>query len=148
MKQLFKKSVVASVLVLATTGASAGGSQYYANASAAAPYSKAVQSGDLVYVSGLLGRGADGNVLKGLDAQVKGAMDSLVGTLKSVGLTADDVVKCQVFMTDISKLSDLGKVYVTYFKPDRLPARTSIGVSALPFGAEVEIDCIAHVAAK
>ena len=148
MTQLFRQSVVASAMVLAMAGAGAAGSQYFPNDSPTAAYSKAVQAGDLMYVSGTLGRGADGKLAQGVDAQVKLGMENMLATLKSVGLSADDVVKCQLFMTDISKLGDVGKTYTSFFKPGHLPARTSLGVSALPSGAEVEIDCIAHVPGK
>ena len=100
-----------------------------------------------MYLAGQIGLGPDG-LVKGFELQSKQAMDNVMADLKSVGLSMDDVVKCQVFMADISKLDDFGKVYVSYFKPGLLPARTSIGVAGLPRGADLEIECIASAASK
>ena len=112
-----------------------------------AAYSKSVQAGQMVYVSGQLGRTAAG-LVPGFEPQARQAMDNLAAAFNSTGVPMDNVVKCQVYLTDLSKLGDFSKIYVSYFKPDRLPARTSVGVAALPSGAEVEVDCIAQLASK
>lgn len=103
--------------------------------------------GDTMYVAGQIGNTPEG-LVKGFEPQSRQVMENLAAVLKSAGLGMDDVVKCQVFMTDISKLDEFGKIYISYFKPGSLPARTSIGVTALPRGAEMEVDCIASAAAQ
>jgi 2-iminobutanoate/2-iminopropanoate deaminase len=55
------------------------------------------------------------------------------------------LVKCSVFMTDLSKWNDFNEIYVQYFDPFKLPARCVSGANALALGAKVEIDCIAYV---
>jgi 2-iminobutanoate/2-iminopropanoate deaminase len=134
-------ALLASLLLPAL--AFAGPSKYIPHDVPGTAYSKVVVAGDLVFVSGQLGRGKDGMVA-GLEAQSRQTMENVGAVLKAAGLGFDDVVKCQVFMTDISKLGEFGKVYTSFFKPDRLPARTSVGVGGLPMGAEVEVDCIAR----
>lgn len=136
---------ILSATMLAT--AHAGSIQHFPHDRAGTPYSKAVRVGDLVYVAGQIGNGPDG-LVKGFESQSRQVMDNIAAVLKGAGLGMDDVVKCQVFMADIGKLDDFGKIYVSYFKPGQLPARTSVGVAALPRGADMEVDCIANAASK
>lgn len=138
-----KTSALLASLLLLPVLAFAGPSKYIPHDVPGTAYSKAVVAGELVFVSGQLGRGKDGMVA-GLEGQARQTMENLGAVLKAAGLGYDDVVKCQVFITDINKLGDFGKVYTSFFKPERLPARTSVGVSGLPMGAEVEVDCIAR----
>jgi enamine deaminase RidA (YjgF/YER057c/UK114 family) len=57
----------------------------------------------------------------------------------------NDVVKCTVLLADMGKFAAFNEVYVSYFKPGRLPARTASGVSSLAVGANVEIECWAYL---
>jgi 2-iminobutanoate/2-iminopropanoate deaminase len=139
-----KTSALLASLLLMPVFALAGPNKYIPLDAPGAAYSKAVVAGDLVFVAGQLGRNKDG-LVPGLEGQSRAAMENLGAVLKAAGLGFDDVVKCQVFVTDINKLGDFGKVYTSFFKPDRLPARTSVGVAGLPMGAEVEVDCIARM---
>jgi enamine deaminase RidA (YjgF/YER057c/UK114 family) len=61
--------------------------------------------------------------------------------LKANGLTFDDVFKCTVMPADTSKWGDFNKIYVTYFNPDGLPARSALGANGLALGAQVELEC-------
>ncbi|MES2017312.1 MAG: RidA family protein [Pseudomonadota bacterium] len=114
----------------------------YVAGAAGAPYSKTVQANGMVYVAGQLGRAAADPVTS-FELQARQAMDKIAAALGSTGVPMDNVVRCNVYLTDISKLGDFSKIYVTYFKPDRLPVRTSVGVAALPAGGELEVDCMA-----
>jgi 2-iminobutanoate/2-iminopropanoate deaminase len=145
----FRKPTFFSVTLLTTVfvSAQAASIQHFPHDRPGTPYSKAVRVGDMVYVAGQVGIGPDG-LVKGFESQSKQVMDNIATVLKSAGLGMDDIVKCQVFMADISKLDDFGKIYVSYFKPGQLPARTSVGVAALPRGADMEVDCIANASAR
>jgi 2-iminobutanoate/2-iminopropanoate deaminase len=66
-------------------------------------------------------------------------------SLKLAGAGLDDVFKCTVMLADMSQWARFNAVYVTYFKPDRLPARSAFGASGLAFGAGVELECMAYM---
>lgn len=108
------------------------------------PFSLAVRAGDYIFISGQLGLGPSG-LAKGLEAQSKQAMDNIGAILKGHNLTMDDLVKCTVMLTDMGKWADFNRIYTSYFKPERLPARSAMGVTALAMGGEVEIECIAYL---
>lgn len=111
------------------------------------PFSQAVRVGDVLYLSGALGNvpGKMELVPGGMEAQARQTMENIGTVLKENGLTFDDVFKCLVMMADMSKWGDFNKVYVTYFKPDRLPARSAFGANALALGAQVEVECMAYI---
>jgi reactive intermediate/imine deaminase len=110
-----------------------------------APFSKAVRVGDVLYLSGVIGRTADGKVPDGIEAQTRAAMDDIGATLKKAGLGYGDVFHCQVFLTDMKQWPAFNKVYVGYFPAGQLPARSALGVAALALpGALLEIECQAY----
>lgn len=111
------------------------------------PFSQAVRVGDVLYLSGALGNvpGKMELVPGGMEAEARQTMENIGTVLKENGLTFDDVFKCLVMMADMSKWGDFNKVYVTYFKPDRLPARSAFGANALALGAQVEVECMAYI---
>lgn len=114
------------------------------------PFSQAVRVGDVLYLSGALGNvpGKMELVPGGMEAETRQMMDNIGAVLKDNGLTFDDVFKCLVMMSDMSKWGDFNKVYLTYFKPDRLPARSAFGAAALALGAQVEVECMAYIGKK
>ena len=112
---------------------------------AAAPFSKAVRVGDVLYLSGVIGRGPDGKVPDGIEAQTKAAMGDIGATLKAAGLSYGDVFHCTVFLDDMKTWPAFNKIYVGYFEANHLPARSAIGVTALALpGALMEIECQAY----
>ena len=113
----------------------------YVAGPAGAPYSKTVQANGMVYVAGQLGRAAADPVTS-FELQSRQAMDKVAAALGSTGVPIDNVVRCNVYLTDISKLGDFSKIYASYFKPGRFPARTTVGVTNLALGSLVEIDLI------
>ena len=110
------------------------------------PFSQAVRVGDVLYLSGSLGNvpGKAELVPGGMEAEAKQTMENIAAVLKAHDLSFDDVFKCTVMMADMSKWADFNKVYVTYFKPDRLPARSAFGANGLALGAQVEVECWAY----
>ena len=101
-------------------------------------YSAAVRHGDTIYLAGVIGRSETGDVTEA----ARQALDAVQTNIGKAGGTMGDLVKCTIFMTDIEQYGPVNEVYAAYFERDP-PARTAIAVSALPFGALVEVECIA-----
>lgn len=114
------------------------------------PFSQAVRVGDVLYLSGALGNvpGTRELVPGGMEAQARQTMDNIDAVLKQNGLSFADIFKCTVMLADMSKWEDFNKIYVTYFNPDRLPARSAFGTNGLALGAEVELECLAYAGKK
>jgi 2-iminobutanoate/2-iminopropanoate deaminase len=114
-------------------------------AAVAGPYSHAVRAGKLLYLSGQTPLDpATGKLVEG-DVQVQTAQcfQNLFAVLRAAGLGPDQVVKVNVFLTDMSDFAAMNEVYAAHWaKP--FPARTTIGVAALPLGARIEIELIAR----
>ncbi len=107
-----------------------------------APLSGAQEAGGLVFVSGQIHLNSAGQLEGNTIEEKFGVVISNVQKiLKEAGLTLDDVVRVHLYLTNLTELPDLNKVYVKYFKHP-LPARTAIGVNALPLGASLEMDVV------
>ncbi len=114
------------------------------------PFSDAVRVDDVLYLSGALGNVPGKMELApgGIEAQTRVMMENIARVLNANGLSFDDVFKCLVMMKDMSEWPAFNKIYVSYFKPDRLPARSAFGASALALGAAVELECWAYAGKK
>ncbi|MFJ8065089.1 RidA family protein [Psychrobacillus sp. NPDC096426] len=114
------------------------------NVTASGPYSHAVEADDFIFFSGQTAMNAEtGENLQGnIAEQTKHCFTNLFEVLEAANLTHDDVVKVNVYLTDMNNFSSMNEVYKTYFN-DPYPARTCVAVLALPLGAEVEIEMIA-----
>jgi len=114
------------------------------------PFSQAVRVGDVLYLSGCLGNlpGKMELAPGGMEAEARQTMENIGAVLKEHGLTFDDVFKCLVMLSDMSMWGDFNKIYLQYFKPDRLPARSAFGAKALALGAQVELECVAYIGKK
>jgi quercetin dioxygenase-like cupin family protein len=82
-----------------------------------------------------------------MEAQARQVMENIGATLRSAGVTFDDVFHCTVMLDDMAQWGDFNRVYVTYFTPGRLPARSALGADGLALGALVEVECQAHAPA-
>lgn len=109
-----------------------------------APFSAAVQVGEVLYLSGQIGVDARGVLPEGMPAQARQAMENIRSVLEGQGMSMDSVFKCTVMLADMRQWADFNTVYVTYFRPDRLPTRSALGASGLAMGAQVEVECWAH----
>jgi 2-iminobutanoate/2-iminopropanoate deaminase len=109
------------------------------------PYSHAVESGELIFFSGQTPIDSNtGKLVAGdITAQTEQCFRNLFNVIKAAGLTPDDVVKVNVFLTDMSSFAAMNEVYSKQFSSP-YPARTTIGVASLPLGAQVEIEMIAR----
>jgi 2-iminobutanoate/2-iminopropanoate deaminase len=110
---------------------------------AAGPYSHAVKSNGVVYLSGQTPIDPDTNTLvEGpIGDQARRVLDNLSVVAAAAGAKLDDAVRIAIYVTDISKFKDVNEAYGAYFESDP-PARTTIGVASLPLGAEIEMDAI------
>jgi 2-iminobutanoate/2-iminopropanoate deaminase len=145
--------VVAGVAAPLPASAADAGPQFYTSpvvAAANPPFSQAVRVGDTLYLSGTIGivPGTSALAAGGIEGEARQAMENMGAVLKANGLSFDDVFKCTVMLADMGKWGDFNKVYVTYFKPGRLPARSAFGAAALARGAQVEVECLAYAGAK
>ena len=108
------------------------------------PYSQGIRSGDLVFCSGQLGLDpATGELAAGIEAQTERSLRNLQSVLDAAGLGFDDVVKTTIFLADVNDFATVNAVYAR-FMADPPPARSTIGVGALPKGGLVEIEAIAR----
>lgn len=110
------------------------------------PYSQAVSvpATDLVLTAGMLGNDpATGKLVPGgIQAETERALANLEAVLTAAGLSFADVAKTTVYMTDLAEFPAMNEVYARRMGPAR-PARSTVGVAALPLGAKVEIDMLA-----
>ena len=108
------------------------------------PYSQAIQSGSLLFVSGVMPIDPSTNALveNTIEAQAKQVMKNIDGVLKAAGYTVDDVVKTTCFLSDINNFATFNEVYGNYFTSK--PARSCMAVKDLPKAALVEVEVIAN----
>lgn len=109
------------------------------------PYSQAVMLGDFLYTSGQIGLDpVSGKLVEGgIEAQAERVMENLKAILEASGMSFENVVKTLVFITNMDDFGKVNDIYGRYFK-DNPPARSCVEVSALPKGALIEIELIAH----
>ncbi len=108
------------------------------------PYSRAAWAGNILYLSGQLGIDPATNKLAegGVAAETQHLLKGLSAVLEVAGLTMGDVVKANVYLTDMGRFAEMNKVYETFFEAP-YPARTTVAVAALPGGGHVEIELVA-----
>ncbi|HEX3943228.1 MAG TPA: RidA family protein [Rhizomicrobium sp.] len=111
------------------------------------PFSVAVRVGEILYLSGALGNlpGKVELVPGGLEAEARQTMTNIAAVLQARNLTFDDVFKCTVMLADMNDWAAFNRVYLTYFTPDRLPARSAFGAAGLALNARVELECWAYM---
>lgn len=109
------------------------------------PFSSAVRVDNLVFLSGAIGydREAGAIVEGGIQAETQKTLENISQTLEMVGSSMDRVVKCTVFLADMSEWGAMNEVYTTFF-PNK-PARSALGASGLALNSRVEIECIAVI---
>ena len=108
------------------------------------PYSQGIIAGGFVYCAGQGGIDpASGQIVAGgVEAETRQVWNNLKAVLEAAGSSLANVVKVNVYMTDLGQFSQMNAIYAEYF-PDTKPARTTVQVAALPRNLLVEIDCVA-----
>ena len=108
-----------------------------------AAYSQAIVAGGFLFTAGMIGIDPATNALvDGFDAQAQRALDNIRSVLAAERLGIVDLVKVTLYLTDLTKFGAFNAMYERFLEGSR-PARTTVGVSALPNGALIEIDAIA-----
>ena len=112
---------------------------------AVGPYNHAVRVGDLLFSAGQIPIDpATGNVISGdIKAQTERVLQNVKAILDDQKLSFANVVKSTVFMTNLGDFAGMNEVYAKHFT-DNFPARSTVQVAALPKGANVEIEVVAH----
>jgi reactive intermediate/imine deaminase len=107
------------------------------------PYSQAVRVGDTIWISGQIPLDPMTKELVpgDVEAQIRRVFDNLKAIVVAAGASFDDVVKANVYLTDLANFALVNKVMGEYFN-EPYPARAAVGVAALPRGAQVEVECI------
>ncbi|GAB4300555.1 MAG: RidA family protein [Methylophaga sp.] len=112
------------------------------------PYSQAVKVGDIVYLSGQIPLVPETmTVLDGdFSAQVRRVFDNLSAVAKAAGGSLQDIVKLNIYLTDLSHFGTVNEIMTEYFEQP-YPARAAIGVASLPKDVPVEMDAVLHLGA-
>jgi 2-iminobutanoate/2-iminopropanoate deaminase len=111
---------------------------------AVGPYSQAVRVGSTIYCAGQIPLDPkSGQIVPGdIGTQTRRVLDNIAAVLRSEGVTFENVAKTTIFLTDLGDFQTVNEIYGSYFK-NQPPARSTVQVSALPKGANVEIEVIA-----
>ena len=107
------------------------------------PYSQAVRAGNTLWLSGQIPLDpVTKDLVQGdIETQARRVFDNIKAVVAAAGATLDEVVKTTIFLTDLSHFATVNKVMAEYFR-EPYPARSTVGVAALPRGAQVEVECI------
>ena len=105
-------------------------------------YSQAVCAGQTVYLSGQIGLDpASMEMVEGIEAQIVRVFENLKAVAQAAGGSLGDVVKLNVYLTDLAHFTRVNEIMAKYFR-EPYPARAAVGVAALPRGALVEMDAV------
>jgi 2-iminobutanoate/2-iminopropanoate deaminase len=137
-------AAVAAALTLSVPATYAADPEYYAPPQSKLPFSEAVRAGDYLLVSGQIGLGKDADPTAAFKSAAHQAMDSIQKILTDHGSSLDHVVQCTVMLADMKMWPTFNEIYATYFKPGHMPARSAFGVTALAYGAPLEVTCNAY----
>ncbi len=113
--------------------------------SAIGPYSQGICTGEMVFVSGQLpiDMSTGELVVNDIKKATENSMNNIKAILTEAGLTMNDIVKTQIFLTDLNDFASMNEVYGSFFEEGNYPARSCFQVAGLPKGAPVEIEAIA-----
>ncbi|GAV98762.1 Endoribonuclease L-PSP [Lentinula edodes] len=112
-------------------------------------FSQAVISKGTIYVSGNIGCDKDMKIVGDIKAQTRAALENIAIVLKAAGSGLDSIVKANIYLTNMARdFGPMNEVYAEFFDKDKMPARTCIGVAALPMGADFEMECTAEIPEK
>jgi len=108
------------------------------------PYSQGILVDDRLFVSGQIAIDPDtDSMIDGsIEAETERVLDNVGAILKAASMSFENVVRCEVFMTDVNDYAQINEVYARYFN-EKPPARQAVQVEDLPRNARVEISCIA-----
>jgi 2-iminobutanoate/2-iminopropanoate deaminase len=142
---VLKKSLIAAALLLFATAPlfAAKKAVRPSGAEASKNWSHGILAGDTLYVSGMAGEDKAGKIPATFEGECKLAFDNIDAVLKTAGMSSDNVVAVQVYLTDVALFSRMNTCYTSYFKPP-MPTRTTVIVSRLVGDGHVEITVTAR----
>ncbi|KAH8978582.1 Endoribonuclease L-PSP [Lactarius hatsudake] len=109
-------------------------------------FSQAVVSNGTVYASGNIGINRESKLVGDVKEQTRAALHNLGKVLQASGSGLEHIVKANIYLTNLARdFGPMNEAYAEFFEKGKFPARTCIGVAALPLGADVEIECVAEV---
>lgn len=143
-------AMISAFTILSACAAHQGEHVHYYSNGTDLPFSEAVQVDDMLYLSGQIGvaPGTTSLVPGGMEAEARQTMDNIGSVLARRNLDFDAVVKCTIMLADMADWPAFNDIYVEYFKPGRLPARSAFASSGLAYGGKLEVECWAHNAAQ
>lgn len=107
------------------------------------PYSTALNYGNLIFISGQIPINPQtGEIPVSISDQTRQCLENIKAQVEAGGSSMDDIVQCQVFLTDMNNFTEMNSVYSQYFS-EPYPTRMAVEVSALPKGVSIEISAIA-----
>ncbi len=111
------------------------------------PYEQAIEINGFIYTAGQIA--VNPKTKKLISGTVKDetiqSLNNLDAILRFLGVDKSNIVKITVFITEFSQFNDVNEAFLSFFDNHEFPARSTVGVSALPMGAKVEIECIAYI---
>ncbi|MDP5139884.1 MAG: Rid family detoxifying hydrolase [Spirosomaceae bacterium] len=142
-----KKLVLTSIFALFLTLGFAQNKTIVKTANApqpAGPYSQAVIANGMIYVAGQVGRNPETRALAegGTTAECRQIMENIKAILQEARTDLSAIVNTNIYLTDVNDFTEVNKIYGSYFT-NNFPARTTVGVAALPGGSHIEIAVIA-----
>ena len=113
---------------------------------AVGPYSQAIKVDKFVFCSGQIGLEPKTNTLVegGVEKEAEQTLKNLSAVLEAAGLSFKNVIRTDIFLTNINDFSKVNEIYGKHFSKDPKPARQTVEVSKLPKGANIEVSCIAY----
>lgn len=111
------------------------------------PISQATRAAGFVYTGGLLGRDPEGKMAETMEGQARQVLENLKAVVEAAGGTLQDVLRVEVYVTDIAEIPVFNNVWKEYFA-ENPPARAAVQVAALGAGAKVELLAVAYVGDK
>jgi 2-iminobutanoate/2-iminopropanoate deaminase len=109
-------------------------------------YSQAIIADNLVFTSGQIGIDpSTGKLESGIKSQTERCLKNLDAILREAGSSIQQVIRCTLYITDISRFKEINEIYSRFFDMVDPPARVTVGVATLPLGAYVEIEAIARL---
>lgn len=109
------------------------------------PFSEAVKLNETLYLSGQVGLvpATQKLIVGGISAESRQTMENISEVLTAHGYKLSDIVNCTVFLSNMKDSPSFNNVYKEYFKPEQLPARSTVAVNGLVMDAKVEVECFA-----
>lgn len=147
MRQIQPKLIGILAALFVLSGCAGGGKIIHSTADvypAIGPYSQMVQSGNTYYLAGVIPLNKAGTAIEGatIQEQTRVVLDYINATLKSQGMTMDNIVMSNVYMKDLNEFGAMNAVYGEYFKANP-PGRATVEVARLPRDVKIEIAVIA-----